>query len=93
MAFCMTMLTWLAWNGRDNSDLHKNIAEGCFYLMGFLTLFYVLGANVDNVTAMLPFLRGGAQPPAAHVPLGRDRGIVTPPPARHPAREMGDGPI
>lgn len=72
MAFCMALLVWLAWNGTHDSELHKQIAEGCFWTMGLLVIFYVLGANIDNLVAALPFLRGGAPPaPAPHVPLRR----------------------
>lgn len=75
MTFCMTMITWLAWNGQPDSELHKLIAEGCFYTMAFLVLFYVLGANVDQLIAALPFLRGapGAAQPAPRVPLRTTR--------------------
>ncbi len=76
MAFCMTMLVWLAWYGRDNSDIHKLLVEGCFWTMGLFVIFYVLGANIDSLVAMLPFLRGGAmanQQQAPHVPLKRRR--------------------
>lgn len=63
MAFCMAMLTYLAWYGRDNSDLHKLLADGCFYTMAMVVLIYVLGANVDQLIAALPFVRGTQQPP------------------------------
>lgn len=75
MAFCMTLLVWLAWNGTHDSELHKQLAEGCFWTMGLLVIFYVLGANIDNLVAALPFLRGGGQQqqPPPHVPLKRRR--------------------
>jgi hypothetical protein len=47
MAFCMTLIVWMAWNGRDNSDIHKLIVDGCFFLIGLVVVFYVLGANID----------------------------------------------
>lgn len=75
MTFCMTLLVWLAWNGTHDSELHKQIADGCFWTMGMLVVFYVLGANIDNLVAALPFIRGGqpAQNQAPHVPLQRRR--------------------
>lgn len=75
LTFCMTLLVWLAWNGTHDSELHQQIADGCFFLMGIVVVFYVLGGNIDGLVAALPFMRGAppAQP-APHVPLhGRGR--------------------
>jgi len=74
LTFCMTLLVWLAWNGTADSELHKQIADGCFFTMGLVVVFYVLGGNVDSLVAALPFLRGGVQPaPAPHVPVREPR--------------------
>lgn len=62
MAFCMTILTWLAWNGRDNSDLHKLIADGAYWTMGLLIVFYVLGGNLDVALQIIAARFG--QPPS-----------------------------
>ena len=90
MTFCMTMIVWLAWNGAADSDLHKLIAEGCFYTMGFVVLFYVLGANVDNLITALPVLRGFAPAQTAQrVPLAQGRRTpAQPQPQRHPDADI-----
>lgn len=60
VVFCGVMLTWLAWYGDKDSQLHMLIAEGCFYLLGFVILFYVLSANIDGAIQLLQFRFGGA---------------------------------
>lgn len=96
MTFCMTLIVWMAWNGRDNSDLHKLIVDGCFWTMGLLVLFYVLGANIDlalNIVAT----RFGAQQQqpqrrandVPRVPLKRRRDDHSDqPPRRHPDADI-----
>lgn len=96
MAFCMTLIVWMAWNGRDNSDIHKLIVDGCFFSMNLLVLFYVLGANIDlalNILAarfgsgqQAPPQRREADRPVPRVPLRgdpRDRDRHAPSPSRH----------
>ncbi len=48
LTFCMTLLVWLAWYG-TNGDLHLMIAEGCFWLIGAILFFYIVGATVQDV--------------------------------------------
>lgn len=69
MAFCMTMLVWLMWNGQQDGELHKLIATGCFYTMGCIVLFYVLGGNLDLALHVLSMKFGNQ--PSPHVPLKR----------------------
>lgn len=55
--FSMSMLTWLAWNGRDG-DLHKLIAEGCLWLLFGNFLVYVAGATTDDLLMAIKGARG-----------------------------------
>lgn len=50
-AFSMTMLTWLAWNGRDG-ELHLLIAEGCLWLLAAIFGIYVAGATTDDLISL-----------------------------------------
>lgn len=59
MAFSMTMLTWLAWNGVQDGRLHILIAEGCMWLLGAIFFIYVAGASADDIITLVKGVRGG----------------------------------
>ena len=93
MTFCMTLIVWMAWNGRDNSDIHKLIVDGCFWTMGLLVIFYVLGANIDLGLSIVAARFGGQQPQrraedVPRVPLRGDRRDREPAPRRHPDADV-----
>ena len=93
MTFCMTLLVWLAWNGTHDSDLHKVLAEGCFFTMGMVVAFYALSGNIDLGLNIIAARFGGQQQQpmrratdAPRVPLrGNSRpDNYAPPPRRDP---------
>lgn len=61
VTFCMTMLTWLAWNGVQDGKLHAIIAEGCMWLLVAVYLTYVVGATTDDLISLVNGVRGIAQ--------------------------------
>lgn len=58
VTFSMTMLTWLAWNGVQDGNLHKLIAEGCLWLLFGNFLIYVAGATVDDLVSLVKGVKG-----------------------------------
>lgn len=59
-AFCMSMLTWLALNGRDG-ELHILIATGSYYLLGAIFAIYVAGATFEDIITLVKGVRGVPQ--------------------------------
>lgn len=57
-AFCMTMMTYLAWYGIQDGQLHQLIAEICGWLMGAIFLIYVGAATIDQLVSVLRAFRG-----------------------------------
>jgi len=57
-AFSMTLLTWLSWNGIQNGELHKLIAEGCMWILFGVFLVYVGGATTDDLVSLVKGVRG-----------------------------------
>ncbi len=57
-AFCMTALTWLMWNGVQNGELHKIIAQGCMWLLAVIYITYVVGATTDDLVSLAKGVRG-----------------------------------
>ncbi len=58
-AFCMTLLTWLAWHGVQNGELHILIANGCLWLLGAIFFIYVAGASAEDIIVLVKGVRGG----------------------------------
>lgn len=58
VAFCMTILTWLAWYGEGASQLHILIATGALWLLGAVYLTYVGGATTDDLVSVAKAVRG-----------------------------------
>ncbi len=58
VAFCMAMITWLAWNGIQNGELHKLIAEGCIWLLAAIFFIYVGAATTDQLVSLTRAFRG-----------------------------------
>ena len=57
-AFSMTMLVWLAWNGVQDGELHKVIAEGCLWLLFGMAFIYIGGATADDILSLARTVRG-----------------------------------
>lgn len=63
VAFSMTMLTWLAWNGVQSGELHKLIAEGCLWLLFGNFVVYVSGATIDDLVSLVKGVKGIPETP------------------------------
>lgn len=61
-AFSMCMLTWLAWNGVQNGELHRLIAEGCFWLLVAVFSLYVGGATMSDIITLTRAIKGQPEP-------------------------------
>ena len=58
-AFSMSLLTWLAWNGQQDGQLHLLIASGCLWLLGAIFFIYVGAATTDDLISLASIVRGG----------------------------------
>ena len=54
----MTMLTYLAWHGIQDGDLHQLIAEGCLWLLFGIALIYIAGATADDLLSFARTVKG-----------------------------------
>ena len=58
----MSVITWLAWNGVQNGELHRLIAEGCFWLLVAVFSVYVGGATFSDIITLTRAFKGQSDP-------------------------------